>query len=80
MKVYAEVSTRGIVDVICTKCKKSTKHASGGCEYATLENKWGYGSPKDGEHHQIHLCEACYDALLIAFSLTPEVTDYPLLG
>jgi hypothetical protein len=31
--------------------------------YVTLEGRFPYGSPKDTEHHQLHLCEACYDWL-----------------
>lgn len=34
---------------------------------------WGYGSPKDGEEHTWHLCEACYDILVTSFSIPVSV-------
>lgn len=30
-------------------------------EHATLCAEWGYWSEKDGELHECHLCERCYD-------------------
>ena len=26
-----------------------------------LKADWGFWSKKDGEHHEVHLCERCYD-------------------
>ena len=73
MFVIGEVSKRGITDIICGRCKQSCKiHAFNEIDgtpghnisYATLEGRFPYGSTKDTEHHQLHLCEKCYDWLV----------------
>lgn len=74
MFVIGEVSSQGVIDVICGKCKKSCNiqvfndavgfAARYNLSYATLEASFGFGSPKDTEHHQLHLCERCYDWLV----------------
>lgn len=40
-----------------------------------VETDWGYFSEKDGEHHTIRLCEACYDKITRGFVIPVEVTQ-----
>ena len=47
-------------DVICDSCGNSCKNSTN-FEYMTLRNYWGYGSKKDGEFWQAHICEKCVD-------------------
>lgn len=37
--------------------------------YVDLSFTWGYGSPKDGDHDSLHLCEACYDKWVATFKI-----------
>ncbi len=59
MKVRGMEKREVIVDIICDRCKKSCKLSDslGNISYAELNAKWPYGSYKDTEHHQLHLCE-----------------------
>lgn len=60
-------------DIICDKCGKSCIDDSGmNYEYATIKVCWGYGSKKDTERHEAHICEKCYDGL----GLKPQVDYY----
>ena len=47
-------------DVICDSCGNSCKNSTN-FEFMTLENYWGYGSKKDGDFWQAHICEKCVD-------------------
>ena len=38
----------------------------GQIEYATLQASWGYGSKRDGEHFNLHLCPDCFELALLA--------------
>lgn len=83
MKKYGDILQRGTKDITCDRCKKSTAILIGNPDiynfsYATLEARWPYGSPKDAEHHQLHLCEPCYDwlsKLLADNSVTINIAD-----
>ena len=45
-------------EIICHCCGKIIGQA----DYLHIEKEWGYFSGgKDGEKHEINLCEACYD-------------------
>jgi hypothetical protein len=72
MKVEEEIPTMKVVDVICDICGKSCKAAENcfgnptncSIEYAEIlipGGGWGYDSRKDGENHECHMCETCYD-------------------
>lgn len=64
-------------DILCDKCGKSTRDSeSMNFEYAAISSHWGFGSNKDGEHHEAQLCEACYDAI----GLRPFIKDYDYDG
>jgi len=61
-------------DIICDSCGKSCgvpinvpKNGEEPClsfEYMTLKAHWGYGSHKDLENYEAHLCEECVDKKL----------------
>lgn len=44
-------------------------------ECVEIIKKWGFFSGKDGEIHQFHICESCYDAWIATFAIAPEVTE-----
>lgn len=39
----------------------------------SVEKCWGYFSEKDGEIHELDLCEACYDKLIKQFKIPVTV-------
>lgn len=63
--------------IICNKCGK--KFMSEGeiikKDFLCIEKDWGYFSQKDGQHHQVILCENCYDRWIQTFEIKPVVTD-----
>lgn len=60
-------------DILCDKCRKSCRDSeSMNFEYAAISVHWGFGSRKDGEHHEGEICENCYDAL----GISPTIKDY----
>ena len=84
MKVRGMEKREVIVDIICDRCKKSCKLSDslGNISYAELNAKWPYGSYKDTEHHQLHLCEKCYDwlrKLLKRRRVSVRVSEYDLM-
>lgn len=48
-------------------------------DFIKIEKTWGYFSKKDGETHQIWLCEDCYDTMRRQFGLTVEITEEEVL-
>lgn len=73
-KIQKEVEV--IEDYICNKCGKSTKEQScGNYECANLTAYWGYGSKRDGQEHEAHLCEKCYDEFIKSFVIQPDIDD-----
>ena len=44
-----------------------------GVTYFESIHQWGYGSPKDSEVHEFHLCEPCYDELIKSFKVPVSV-------
>ena len=82
MKKFGEITKRGILDVICDRCGQSCKlQNANNLAYATLSAKWPYGSPKDTLHHQLDLCEKCFDwlrSLLNGNGVVISEADYDL--
>lgn len=94
---YGKVLERGIIDVICDRCGKSCairiERANAkrqimkrekpvrNFSYVHLIAKFPYGSPKDMQQHEAHICEKCYDELkpiLEKWGLKIEISEYPL--
>jgi len=70
--------TRGhlaVVDVLCDRCGTSCLCPLGNFEAATITAAWGYSSGKDGEAHEAHLCEECYDTRSKTMNITPEIRE-----
>ena len=63
MKIFKKIHQKVIDDINCDICKKSTKFDNRILNFATLSAEWGYGSKKDGESHEWHFCEQCYDSI-----------------
>ena len=64
MKVLVRVEKEDLIDVVCDICGISTKTELGDYEYAELSARWGYPSSKDGQYHEVCLCERCYDQII----------------
>jgi hypothetical protein len=60
MKIVGKVEIEAVTDVVCDACQLSTRVASGGHQYATLQAHWGYGTKHDGKRYELHLCEGCF--------------------
>lgn len=85
-EMYRQVQTTSmeLKDIICNRCKKSCvapyhRDETGKvtcCESALLMASWGYGSKKDGETHRANLCEGCYDYVLVACGIKPDVKEW----
>ena len=68
-----------ISDVICNKCNKSCiSEGSDNFDYATLKVLWGYGSDSDGELHEAHLCEKCFNLIISDFKV-PSLIEKDVL-
>ncbi len=61
--------------VTCNKCGELCKDLiPGQFEFAALTTNWGYGSSRDGESEESHLCESCYSAVVSGFKIPPTST------
>ncbi len=77
------IKSQEVIDIICDLCGESCLDELGiNFEYATLKSNWGYGSNKDGEKHEVHLCENCYDRITKHFNINIKITglDYTLIN
>ncbi len=64
MKIIGKRKRDDVVDILCDICGMSARTEYGDFEYAQLAATWGYASTKDGEEHEVCLCESCYDRVL----------------
>lgn len=66
-----------VKDVLCNKCGNSCKGLEPeSFEFASLQVHWGYGSFKhDGEIHEAHLCESCWEELIKGFKHSDLVAE-----
>lgn len=63
--------------IYCNKCgnpicKEETIEKA---DYIKLEKNWGYFSRKDGIRERINICESCYEELVKAFQIPPELEE-----
>lgn len=63
--------------IVCNACGKEyrTQGEVIKKDFLCIQKDWGYFSSKDGQHHQIILCENCYDEWIRTFAVPPVVTD-----
>lgn len=67
-----------IKDILCNKCgnscKKDLEYES--FEFASLQVHWGYSSVgHDGEVHEAHLCEQCWEGIVKEFKHSDLVAE-----
>jgi hypothetical protein len=65
-KVIKEVEEDVIVDITCDICMNSCLDSHHGMnhEHLHIKGNWGYGSDKDGQTWEAHICESCSDEYL----------------
>ena len=63
--------------IVCHKCGTVyvVEHAVAKKDFLYIEKDWGYFSKKDGEHHSLVLCEACYDRFIKTLMIPPVITE-----
>lgn len=62
MKTYSEEVCKKLNVIFCDVCGESCKPEGYlDNEHALLSATWGYDSNKDLIHHNIDLCESCFD-------------------
>ncbi len=60
---------------VCNGCEKDISSRTDQ-EVITIVHTFGYGSPKDLERHELHLCEECYDGkLLQLLKIQPNIRE-----
>lgn len=64
MKTYKEVKRKVEDCVYCDVCGLKCTVEQVGSEYASIEAMWGYGSLRDGEKFDIHVCQNCFEEML----------------
>jgi hypothetical protein len=57
------------------RCNQCGKEITDKEQAANITVAWGYFSNKDGEKHQIHICEACYDVWIKNFTVPVEIEE-----
>lgn len=67
--------------IICNQCGKEIKTATEfQKDFLEIKKQWGYFSNgKDGQLHEITLCEDCYDEWIQGFFVPPvktEITEF----
>lgn len=60
---------------VCNKCGKEIKKQNQVYmeDFVEINKEWGYFSQKDGERHQIIMCEECYNDWIDQF-LVPVIS------
>jgi hypothetical protein len=67
------MTIKTIKNVSCNCCAEYIEINNNGVfsDYITIEKKWGYLSPHDGETHNLDLCSTCYSELIKNFKISP---------
>lgn len=77
MRKYKDKYKKQLKEVVCNKCGRRLKVENGilkeGCFNGN--NVFGYFSRKDGIRQQFDLCESCYDAMVVTFSIPVSETE-----
>jgi len=67
-------------DILCDSCGESCK-TEYGFEYMELCSNWGYGSDKDFQYWEAHICEKCVDEKLNFVKFKKNMFNFkPSLG
>lgn len=64
-------------EIFCNQCGKLIKVEEGIVKEGVFSAHvdWGYFSNKDGEMHQVDLCEDCYDKWIAHFAISIDVVS-----
>ena len=75
MKKYNEINE--LIEVRCNKCGKMLKVENGLLKEGVFSTEvcFGYFSKKDGQKHEIDLCEECYDKWTEGFKVPVRVRE-----
>ena len=82
MKKYTEQTNPYSLELFCNCCGKQIRTEKDRVMEGVFPGhvQWGYFSEKDGETHDFHLCEDCYDKWTASFQIPVEVkTENELL-
>lgn len=62
--------------VVCNQCGRSFEYCNEvlKSDLLCIRKDWGYFSKKDGQHHEILICEDCYDRWIAGFCYPPSIT------
>jgi hypothetical protein len=74
------ITEKVVDDILCSKCGNSLKIVISGIDSGynglIVDQKWFYGSKKDGERHTFQLCEDCYDDIVESNIIDVEKMEY----
>ena len=75
MKKYSEKNE--LIEARCNKCGKVLRVENGVLKEGTFSTEvcFGYFSTKDGQKHEVDLCEECYDAWVRDFAVPVRVWE-----
>lgn len=77
MKAYKRVLVykKAVKKVCCNFCGHEINKNQFGYmdEHISVKKKWGYGSIHDGETHSFDICMTCYERLVKAMKISPNV-------
>lgn len=77
MRKYSDDIKKDLVEVYCNKCGRKAIIDKGIIKEGifSITYGWGYFSRKDGETHNLDLCEDCYDELIKSFNIPINVIE-----
>ncbi len=63
--------------IICNMCgmEYETENEIARKDFLCIEKDWGYFSEKDGQRHEIIICENCYDKWVKQLRVKPLITQ-----
>lgn len=75
MKKYSEINE--LIEVRCNQCGRELRVENGVLKEGAFctEVAFGYFSTKDGQKHEIDLCEDCYDRWAKGFKVPVRVWE-----
>lgn len=76
MRTY-DKKTKKLIRVVCNCCGRELKLIDDAPveDICYVDSCWGYFSGKDMERHRFELCESCYDKIVAALAIPPEISE-----
>ena len=77
MRKYVEEAKKELLEIYCNKCGKKVTVNNGIVKEGvfSITYGWGFFSGKDGETHNLDLCEECYDELIKSFIIPINIVE-----